>query len=80
MTDVLGSILITLEVSGRWALSRVTDGWTDAEKDALLAGDEEAKQELIAEAVRMVLAKPDDVDEHHVEITFSAPPSRNEAS
>jgi hypothetical protein len=54
-----GSIYVELVVSGRWALSLLTEGWTPEEVAALYRDDEGAREALTEEAVRRVLKYPD---------------------
>jgi hypothetical protein len=44
--EVKGTVLVRFTVEHRVAPSIATEGWTDAEKKALLDGDEEAREEL----------------------------------
>lgn len=67
-----GSVYVEMTVSGRIALSQITDHWTVDEAQAFLAGDPEAREELIRQASAFVLNKPDEVDTNITEIDVSS--------
>lgn len=60
------SVYVELEVSGRIALSRVIEGWSEAEKRALFDADDEGHEDAVAAVFDLVaehiLRSPDDVD------------------
>lgn len=62
MADPLGTVYIELEVTCRRALSLLVEGWSDEEKAALLTGDAEAREALIAAMHSHALMSPDSVD------------------
>jgi hypothetical protein len=64
-TEVKGSAFAEIRLSGRWALSLLTEGWSDEEKTALLAGDEEAKEALEDVLSRRII-EPTDEQENHM--------------
>ena len=68
--DPQGTAYCELTLRGRWAVSLLTEGWTDKEKARLLRGDEEAREAMKDELERRVLAKPDEVLRDHVEFSY----------
>jgi hypothetical protein len=71
MAEPIGSALVTLQVSGRWALTLLTAGWSDEEKQALLNGDAEARDALRGEATLMALDHPTDVEDLDFQVWIS---------
>jgi hypothetical protein len=66
--ELSGSVEITYDVRGTWALSLLTEGWTDAEKQALIDGKDEARAALIDAHCQRTLLNPDQCDEGFVDI------------
>lgn len=66
-----GTVYVEVEVSGRWAISRLTEHWTDDEKRKLAARDQEALDALIEEASCRVLRQPDEADDRYVEVVLN---------
>lgn len=63
-----GNVRVELSVSGQWAITLLTQGWSDAEKQALLDGDKESADALVDEAVARTLNKPYNVETDHAVI------------
>lgn len=62
MPSPFGSALVTFEITNRWALSLLTESWSDEDKQALLDGDREAHDALWDAAVQRSLGEPQDID------------------
>jgi hypothetical protein len=79
-TEVKGSAFAELRLSGRWALSILTDGWSEEEKAALLAGDNEAKEALIDTLSRRIIEQSGDFDcdEFQLRIETAEPANKQE--
>ena len=70
-TQPRGSVYVEITMSGRWAVSLLTEGWSEDEKAALLRGEEEAVEELKAAAERKVVEQPDDYHADYHEVRFA---------
>lgn len=77
MPDPRGSIVVEATVSGRWAISLLTEGWTDEEKQGLLDGDQEAIDALEDAALRATMNEAHDVEDEHYRIEWSRPAASN---
>jgi hypothetical protein len=73
-----GSVAVELALTGRWAISLLTEGWTDEEKAALLAGDEGAREALLDAAEQKTLRQPDDLELVHSRIYLNDPSADQE--
>ena len=69
--EARGSAYIELRLSGRWALSALTEGWKPEEIAALKAGDPEAKATLEEALSQRVLASPDECERDIFELVIS---------
>jgi len=67
-----GSVVVELELEGRWAISLLTEDWKEGEIAALNSGDEEAMKALRDAAVQRVLAEPDDIYENRVKVHLNS--------
>ena len=66
--ELKGSVEIGYTVRGLWALSKLTEGWTDEEKQALIDGDDMARSELISAHWALTREHPEECDEDWVDI------------
>lgn len=62
MAEPVGSVYIELEVKYRRALSLLVANWSDEDKAALLAGDDEAREALIQDAQISAMRWPHEVN------------------
>ena len=65
-----GNVRVELSISGQWAITLLTSGWSTEEKQALLDGDKDATEALVDEAVQRTLAKPYNVETDLAYITM----------
>lgn len=70
--QVSGSAYAELHLEGRWALSLLTQGWSDCERQALLDGDATAKAELKDALIGRILGNPDEFDVETFELTITS--------
>lgn len=68
MADPLGTVYVELQVTSRRALSLLVAGWTDEEKALLLAGDKEARENLIQDMQIWAMRHPHEVNVAVVDI------------
>lgn len=66
-----GSVRMELLVTGTWAISLLTEGWTEKEKQRLMDGDRVALNELFDRAEQQTLRLPDDVEPWSKEVHWS---------
>lgn len=72
--EVRGSAFAELHLEGRWALSLLTKGWSDEERQALLDGDNEAKAEVCDALVLRIMNGPDESSVDHFELRIEGSP------
>lgn len=63
-----GSVHVVVSVEGQWALSLLTEAWSDEQKQDLLDGDRGAAEALYDAAVARSLAEPYRVEREHLVI------------
>lgn len=68
MAEIKGVARITLRVEGEYDLSALTEGWSDEEKEALLAGEDDAEQALEDVMTGCSLRDPDECETEFLEI------------
>lgn len=78
MSEPKGSVRVECRVTGQWAISLLTKGWSEQEKARLVRGDDEATDALKEAALRATIAEPDDVEDHTYEIRLLPHPANQE--
>ena len=72
------SVYVELEVKGRYALSVITDRWSEDEKQALMDGDPEALRAAVDAAVARALTAPTEVEVTHEAVYVSGVAARSQ--
>lgn len=75
--EIRGSARATYELRGHHALSVLTEGWTEEEKQNLLADDPEAKDALKSALLARTLTAPDECETFDFEIRIELPPDHD---
>jgi hypothetical protein len=61
-TTLAGTAIVEVRLKGEHYIASLVDGWTGAEKAALLDGKGEAMKALFAEATRRTVKDPDEIE------------------
>ena len=69
--ELQGSATITVTIQGRWALSLLTSGWTDEEKEGLLRRTDDSLGALEDSLLTPTLDNPDELDVDEVTLEIS---------